>query len=218
MTRPSLSAAVLCCITLLTACTIDAYEKGQGDLSLMTAELVDAYVGSDMTVLQAETDRGQRLTLSPPPTAAWITVPDTTVRALLYYKPLGDGRAQPVSLSWVGVLQPHDSIQGGMRRDPLHAESVWLSKGGNYLNLRLRLLSGYTDDEAARHILALVTDARRSTPTHAFLQLYHDQGGQPEYYSVVSYFTVPLRTVAADTVTITVNTYDGTWERTLTTP
>ena len=38
---------LLAFLPLLAACTIDAYEKGEGEYSLLTAELVEAYVDND---------------------------------------------------------------------------------------------------------------------------------------------------------------------------
>jgi len=203
----------LLCLLLITACTIDAYEKGEGAYSQMTAELVEAYIGSDKYVGQVETDQGERLTLQQPYTAKWIQTADTTYRALLYYNKVRAGEAEPVSMSRVGVLLLHDSIKGGMKTDPLYIESAWIAKNRHYLNLRLRLLTGSTDDEAAQHSIGLVRDTVASTPSHLRLQLYHDQGGCPEYYSFVTYASIPLADIKADTITLDINTYNGVVRR-----
>ena len=81
-------------------------------------------------------------------------------------------------------------------------------------NLRLRLLTGSTDDEKARHSIGLMKDAASSTPGHARMVLYHDQGGMPEYYSMVTYASIPLDSIKADTLTIVVKTYNGEVNRT----
>ena len=202
---------VTSCLTLIpSSCTIDAYDKGEGEYSLLTAELVEAHVGSDKYVDGLQTDGGGQLSVQNRYTAKWIQTADTTYRALLYYNNVGDGQAEIVSLSRVGVLQPRDSISGGMKTDPLYLESSWMGKSRKYVNLRLRLLTGSTDDENAIQALAIVVDTLRSTPSHARLTLYHSQGGQPEYYSVTTFASLPLAAVAADTVTVTVNTYGGT--------
>ena len=208
--------AALWMLSLLTACTIDSYEKGEGEYSLLTANLVEAHVSSDKRVDFVDTDEGERLTMQPPATAKWIQTADTIYRALLYYNKVEEGKAQMVSCSRVGVLMPlaKDSLKEGMKTDPIHLESAWLSKNRKWLNLRLRLMTGSTSDEKAMQAIALVHDSTNSTATHAILQLYHDQGGQPEYYSAMTYASIPLSEVEADTLTLTVNTYDGPLHRT----
>lgn len=205
---------LLAFLPLLAACTIDAYEKGEGEYSLLTAELVEAYVDNDKHVSHVVTDQGERLILTSPLTAQWIETPDTMYRALLYYDQVEEGKAEPRSFGWVGVLTPRDSIKGGMKSDPLYTESKWVAKNHKYLNLRLRLLTGSTDDEKARHSIGLMKDAASSTPGHARMVLYHDQGGMPEYYSMVTYASIPLDSIKADTLTIVVKTYNGEVNRT----
>lgn len=205
---------LLAFLPLLAACTIDAYEKGEGEYSLLTAELVEAYVDNDKHVSHVVTDQGEYLMLTSPLTAQWIETPDTMYRALLYYDQVEEGKAEPRSFGWVGVLTPRDSIKGGMKSDPLYTESMWVAKNHKYLNLRLRLLTGSTDDEKARHSIGLMKDAASSTPGHARMVLYHDQGGMPEYYSMVTYASIPLDSIKADTLTIVVKTYNGEVNRT----
>lgn len=205
---------LLAFLPFLAACTIDAYEKGEGEYSLLTAELVEAYIDNDKHVSHVVTDQGERLILTSPLTAQWIDTPDTMYRALLYYNQVEEGKAEPRSFGWVGVLNPRDSIKGGMKSDPLYTESMWVAKNHKYLNLRLRLLTGSTDDEKARHSIGLMKDAASSTPGHARMVLYHDQGGMPEYYSMVTYASIPLDSITADTLTIVVKTYDGEVNRT----
>ncbi|MCR4917245.1 MAG: hypothetical protein K6A96_15980 [Prevotella sp.] len=205
---------LLAFLPLLAACTIDAYEKGEGEYSLLTAELVEAYVDNDKHVSHVVTDQGEHLILTSPLTAQWIETPDTMYRALLYYDQVEEGKAEPRSFGWVGVLTPRDSIKGGMKSDPLYTESMWVAKNHKYLNLRLRLLTGSTDDEKARHSIGLMKDASSSTPGHARMVLYHDQGGMPEYYSMVTYASIPLDSIKADTLTIVVKTYNGEVNRT----
>lgn len=208
-----LLAFVLCAAMvamLLPSCEIDSYEKGEGEYSLMTADFVEATIDRDRQVAQAVTDGGEHLTMIKPMTASWINKGDTTYRALLYYRALGNGAAEGVGLSRVAVLLPvpADSVKGAVKTDPLHLESIWMSKNGKYLNMRLRLLTGTPDDEDARHMIGLVADSTAAT-AHATLQLYHDRSGRPEYYSTTTYASLPMSIVKADTLTIRVNTYDG---------
>lgn len=206
-----LAALLLVVAAVVSSCETDAYEKGEGDLSLMTAELVDASVNSAKNVDYVVTDRGERLTIVSPLTATWISRGDTAYRALLYYNKVGDGRAQPVSFGRVGVVTPHvaDSIEGGMKTDPVHLESVWLSPNRRYLNLRLRLLTGHTDDDSAVQSIGMAAEGglQGEVQQHLRLVLYHHQGGQPEYYSTTTFVSMPLAAVSADTLSLSVNTY-----------
>jgi len=199
---------------IISSCSIDSYEKGEGDYSLMTAEMVEAHVGSDKRVDYVDTDLDEHLLIQPTASISWMTTADTTYRAILYYKKTEEGKAEAVNMGRVGVLMPYDSIKGKMKHDPLEAESLWLSKNRKYLNLRLRLMTGSTDDKEAMHTIGLIRDTLASTPSHTCLQLYHDQGGRPEYYSSTIFASIPLSKITTDTITVTINTYAGVVSRT----
>ena len=117
--------------------------------------------------------------------------------------------------------KPASRFKGGVVTDPVYVESCWRARNGRYLNLRLRVMTG--DDEVAqstRHVFGcvndtLVTQADSTTTLH--LSLYHSQGGQPEYYSREVYLSIPLYDVSADSVRLTVQTYNGLLQKTLAT-
>ena len=215
--NPVCYALLLLCF-MVSSCQTDSYEKGEGEYSLMTAELVDAHVGSDKYVDYVDTDQGDHLNMDPHFTMKWIDTADTTYRAILYYNQSEAGKANAVSMSRVGVLTPLDSVKGGAKTDPIHIESVWMSGNRKYLNLRMRLMTGATDDEEARQRIGLLNDLEASTKNHTALLLCHDQGGQPEYYSATSYASIPLSDIKADTLTLSINTYDGMMTRTFVIP
>ena len=192
---------------LLLSCEIDSYDKGEGRYSLLTAEMADVRTDASGYASTAVTDDGTQLTIEPRTSVRWMQKADTVYRALLYYNNVGDGKAKVVSISRVGVLYPSDSISTGMKTHPLHLESVWMSKNRKYLNLRLRLLVGSTDDDKAHQTIGLLADS--ISPGHRRLTLYHDQGDIPEYYSSTTYASIPLHAVGADTLTLVVNTYDN---------
>ena len=77
---------LLCLLALVavSACTQDAYEKGEGVYSEMTAQLADAHVNSDKRVDYVDTDEGERLMLSKSASAGFITKADTTYRVSFY--------------------------------------------------------------------------------------------------------------------------------------
>ena len=185
----------------------------------MTAEMADVTVGSDKYVTAVETDLGEQLKLAKPVTVKWMEKGDTTYRALVYYNLQSDGRAETVSMKKVGVLIPHKlkekvgEQQVVMKTDPLYVESVWVSKNKKYVNMRLRLLTGASEDEEAVQTIGIVRDEESNG--HETLLLYHDQGGQPEYYSTTAFVSIPLAEVHADTLSIKVNTYDGPYNKTI---
>ena len=219
-------AAAFILSVALTACSIDAYDKGEGEYSLLTAEMADVTIGSDKYTKAIETDQGEKLTLAKPVTVKWMEKGDTTYRALVYYKQQADGKAEMVSMSRVGVLKPRrltseDGREEVMKTDPLYVESVWTGKNKKYVNMRLRLLTGEASPdpsdggEKAVQTLGLIDCSPSSEGQRAAFVLYHDQGGQPEYYSTTAFVSIPLNEVPADTLTITVNTYDGVFTRTI---
>lgn len=210
------------CVAALTSCTTDAYDKGEGKFSMMTAEMVDAHVGADKKVDFAVTDDGERLVPQKPFTISWITKGDTTYRALFYFNRTKNAQHQveAVGMNRVGTLIPvvTDSLEDGVKTDPLYIESTWVGKSLRYLNLRIRLLTGVADDEEARHTLGLVADSLSENADGTrtiFLRLYHDQGGRPEYYSVTTYASIPLDSIRADSLRLTVNTYQGIMTKTV---
>lgn len=217
-----MSRAIFFCLLSysIAACSIDAYDKGEGENSLLTAEMTEAFVNSDGKVTAVETDEGEHLALTTPTTVKWMSKTDTTYRALLYYNRVGDNKAEAVNFNRVGVLTPHTLVtkekKDTMKTDPIYVESIWVSKNKKYVNMRLRLLTGTSDDDKAMQTIGLIRDSINSTSTHERLILYHDQGGQPEYYSSTAFASIPLAEIHADTLTITVNTYDGLLSRIIT--
>lgn len=201
-------------VAALGACTTDSYDTGTGELSLMRADFVEAHSTEGNVVDYVVTDDGDRLSLSPRPSAEWIEKADTIYRAVMYYNRKGSGEAEPIVLSPVPVLVPvpaekHDSIS----TDPVRFESMWTSADGKYINMGIYLKVGKVDGDAELHTIGIIDDGAVFNPDGtktARLRLYHDQGDVPEYYSSKYYVSIPCGRIAADSVIVTVNTYDGT--------
>jgi hypothetical protein len=201
---------------LLTACTYDAYDKGEGNLSRVQADFGEALVDADKQVYRVITDDGEALAVAAPFTQQWVQKADTVYRVLFYYKraAAADAGVEAVSCGKVSVagIVPVDSVKGKMMTDPVRLESVWLSKNRRYLNVGFYLKSGTTSDEKAVHSLGIVADTLLLHPdgkTTLCLRLYHDQGGVPQYYSQRSYISIPMAGIKTDSVTFSANTYDG---------
>ena len=203
--------------TFFCACTSDAYEKGTGTYSLMRTDLAEATIDGEKYAVSLVTDEGDSYTLSPKYQGKWIQTADTTYRVIAYYNPHDDGTAEAVAFGVVPTLIPREQWKFKTQpQDPVGVESAWVSTNGKYLNMALLVKSGHTDDEDASHIIALAQD---TVITHAdqrrtaIYRLLHDQGNVPEYYTNRHYVSILLPEDRPDTVTLTIQTYDGTLSR-----
>ena len=71
--------------SLLSSCTEDNEDKGDGEYSYLRADFVEAHVGEDKRVDYVLTDDGDSLRTNPPFSVSWITTADTVYRAIFYY-------------------------------------------------------------------------------------------------------------------------------------
>ena len=204
---------VNCQLSTLISCTQDAYEKGEGEYSLLRGDFAEAVVNSNKQVAKIITDDGDEMLVTSPYTAKWIAKADTTYRCMLYYNKV-DGKAEVVSMGQVpcAAIVPLSKFEKELKTDPVKFESTWMSKTGRYLNLSIQVKSGVTDDTTAVQSLAIVSD---TLITHSDgkqirnLILHHDQGNVPEYYSTQVYVSIPTNRIDADSVRISINSYDG---------
>ena len=197
----------------LSSCTQDAYEKGEGEYSLLRGDFAEAVVNSNKQVAKIITDDGDEMLVTSPYTAKWIAKADTTYRCMLYYNKV-EGKGEVVSMGQVpcAAIVPLSKFEKELKTDPVKFESTWMSKTGRYLNLSIQVKSGATDDTTAVQSLAIVSD---TLITHSDgkqirnLILHHDQGNVPEYYSTQVYVSIPTNRIDADSVRISINSYDG---------
>ena len=204
---------VNCQLSTLISCTQDAYEKGEGEYSLVRGDFAEAVVNSSKQVTKIVTDDGDELFLTSPYTAKWVAKADTTYRCLLYYNKV-DGKAEIVSMGQVPCVRvyPLSQFDKEFKTDPVKFESTWMSKTGRYLNLSLQVKTGTADDTAAVQSLAVVSDTLITHPDGKQIRsliLHHDQGNVPQYYSTQVYFSIPTDRIDADSVRISINSYDG---------
>jgi len=202
--------AICAALLVLSSCANDAYDKGEGDYSLMQAEMAEIHINSNVLVDYFITDANDRYSVATPFKNSWMTTPDSTYRAVAYFNKRDDGMADVIGLSRVGVLMP--KRLKNLKTDPVRFESVWISPNRAYLNAGIYLLMGSTDDEQSIHTLGCHIDTlhRNDDGTETMqLTLHHDQGGVPEYYSQRTYVSIPLKDAMTDSVCITIHTYDG---------
>lgn len=204
------------CLAAFTACTIDYYEKGEGDYSSMQGDFAMVHANNDKKIDYADLDNGERLYLAEPLAKTWVDKADALYRSMFYYKKNGSS-IEVVSISQIseiGIISA-DTLKKRkveVKTDPLKLESIWVSKNKQYLNASIYLKTGSATDENAMHSLGLVLDSihLNSDKTKVlYMRLYHDQGGMPEHYSVNTFFSLPLEKLPVDSICLTVNTYDG---------
>lgn len=193
----------------LYSCTQDAYDKGEGDYSQMTGEMAMGYTSSEKRVTHFITDNGEKLKVVTPFTSDLMPKADTVYRAVFYYNKTDRG-ADVKALSRVNILTPH--VFNNPKTDPVRLESVWLAKSKEYLNLSVYLMLGTTDDKEAIQKIGcqrdtLMQNADGTRTLH--LTFSHDQGGVPEFYSQRIFCSIPLQGIDADTVSLSINTYNG---------
>lgn len=205
-----LYAATLLLLLLTPSCTTDVYDKGEGELSLMRAELVEAHANSDKLIDWCVTDEGERLLLTQPLKMNGVQTADTIYRALLYYNKVEQG-ADVVSAGIITTLAPHRIKD--MKTDPVRFESLWMGQNHCYLNGSIYLMIGnIAAEDLPRQVIGAHTDTlmQNADGTRTLhLRLYHDQAGMPEYYSQRTYMSIPLEGVEADSVSLSINTYSG---------
>lgn len=200
-------------ILLFASCESDSYDKGEGELSLATAEFVEAHANDKKQMDFVVTDNGELLRLSIQPSVKWMTTPDSLYRALLYYNNIGEGIIEPLSITQVPTLSIYpDWMIQNIKTDPVTFESIWQSANGKYLNMAFYLKIGEVGKDAELHTISMIQDTiitNTDGSTTAYMQLFHDQGDMPEHYSSKCYISIPRDSIKADSIYIDINTYKG---------
>ena len=215
---------VIAVLSFLVACTTTDYDTGDGKLSYLQADFVDAYTNSKSYFVNAMTDDGDSLVFSTPLYAKWAATSDSVYRALLYYNKV-EGKIQPRSA--YSVIFSRIRTKSSMKtinHDPVKIESAWRSKNGRYANLCIGLVTGPKEDDKSRHTVSMVCDTLQTYDDgtkHLRLLLHHSRNGMPEYYTAKAYFSIPLKNnpyhlSTGDSLSVSIMTYDGWVTKTFT--
>lgn len=78
------SAAVVAA-ALLASCTTEQYDSGDGKLSYLRSDFVEACTDAQSRMSSFTTDAQLSLQVEGTPKVSWMTTPDSTYRALVYY-------------------------------------------------------------------------------------------------------------------------------------
>lgn len=212
---------VLFCLPLLTACTTDSYETGEGTYSHTIADFAELRADGQKRGVSFVNDEGVSYVLDKAITASWIKTADSTYRTSIYYNKVSESVAHSVAC----VLMPTVKAKAPSEfprqpQDPLGVESCWVTKNGKYINLGLLLKNGRNNQGVeTTHAIALVLDEMHLNADNtytAYYRLLHDKQDAPEYYTNRNYISILLPTTnRPDSVRLTVRTYDGDWIKTL---
>ena len=202
-----ISFAVVC---VLLACEHTPYDTGDGTYSHLHTDYVTVKVHDDH-VQSIVTDEGRSLAFSKGMTYDVQPV-DTTLRWLLYYNKVNDSAPiEIVGRTTMWLLKTMESYEvAPMKTDPVTVTGVWVAKNGKYLNMRLGLKTGNSDNKAKQTVI-LVKDGVNDDV--AYYTLYHDQAGILQYYTQEYFFTVEIP--EQKVIDLTINTYNGTWHKQL---
>lgn len=210
---------ILLCASMvaLASCENDGYDTGDGSLSYLRADFVEAYTNSSSEIYKAVTDEDVTLTLASPLTVSWATEADAIYRALLYYD-MSEEEIEPISISSVSVpdIVMEDEIDDAPT-DPLYWDSSWISSNGRYINLGITVMLGAEDGTIGTQTIGMMCEGiSYSGDGTCVVSLYllHDQCDVPEYYSLQTYMSIPISYIPCelsegDIVSLTVNTYSG---------
>lgn len=213
-TRFAFKALLLMALIGMASCQNDGYDTGDSEYSYITAELALLHTNSNKAVAYATLDDGSSLQFASKFTTKWTDKVDTVYRALLYYDKALDGsttvKARGVTqVPVIGVVKQEDVKN--MCTDPLDIESVWMAKNKTFINLSLLLKSGTTesDNQQSIGLVELSRSVDADNRKRVILQVYHDQGNVPQYYTVQQYASIDLTKLDANIVEIQANTYNG---------
>lgn len=199
------------CLCGLTACNYDAYEAGEGQLSMLVSEFVEAQTKASKQFVKATTDANNLLIFSEPLHCSWAITPDSTYRAVLFYKK-DNNYIKPIAAEKVYVL-PLKAYSESIDKDPIKLESAWVSASKSYLNIRIALLSGKQEKDLNKHevgVMELNKPLINGKHKHFTWQLTHRQNNIPQFVSSSVFVSVPLHDVhLGDTLTLQWNDYKG---------
>lgn len=200
---------------LLVGCTTDTYETGDGEYSYLRSDFGVARSDAEKKLVTFTTDGDKTYTFAQPVEKDWVATADSTYRVLVYFDESDKTVITPKGIGNVSVLRAKPLKAGeAMKTDPVEWTSSWISENGAYINLGLNLMVGVSTEETSPQIIGVVLDGSKLSTSghkHYYLCFYHDQRNVPEYFSQTTYASIPVEGSfeKGDSVTLTVNTYNG---------
>lgn len=208
------SAAVVAA-ALLASCTTEQYDSGDGKWSYLRSDFAEVCTDTQSRMSSFTTDEQLLLQVEGTPKVSWMTTPDSTYRALVYYA--APGSPAPVKVFTVNnVLCPKiKRLQtlAPLKTDPVSFVALWLSANRKYVNITFDVKTGSSGSDAdGQSIGAVLTDMTRNADgtLTAHITFCHDQGNVPQYYSSRQYASLAVAQMQdADSASIVINSYKG---------
>ena len=230
------SAAVVAA-ALLASCTTEQYDSGDGKLSYLRSDFVEACTDAQSRMSSFTTDEQLSLQVEGTPKVSWMTTPDSTYRALVYYAApssssalssssssasFTERSAQNLASAPVKVFIVNNVLCPKIKRlqtsappktDPVSFVALWLSANRKYVNITFDVKTGSSGSDAdGQSIGAVLTDMTRNADgtLTAHITFCHDQGNVPQYYSSRQYASLAVAQMQdADSASIVINSYKG---------
>ncbi len=209
-------------VLLFASCEKDAYESGDGKYSYIRTDFAEVHTLATGVVDYAITDENDSVAFNPNALVSWTSTPDSVYRALVYYyNNIEDGATSVYSINQVLITNYRlKSEFKNIYTDPVTFNSAWLSNNRKYLNIGLSVKTGVQDGLDNKQSVDIMCDSiiNNNDGTHdIYLRLWHNQNDVPEYYSVSTYLSMPLKGISeGSNIHLTVNTYKGTVTKELT--
>lgn len=180
---------LLCLLVLLTGLSACSNDDDYRYPSVLL-EFATVSTGADGAVATIHTDAGNALPVAADRTGSRFQ-PNVSLRVVCHYEVHGEDRtpeAELYSLYAVPVTPPVQSIEGGLKTDPVSVISIW--KGRDYLNMVLNVrIKG--DEKRTFAFLEERVEAGTGE-TVVTLLLHHDAKVGGGYLNRRSYLSVPL--------------------------
>lgn len=215
------SAAVVAA-TLLASCTTEQYDSGDGKWSYLRSDFAEVCTDAQSRMSSFTTDEQLSLQVEGTPKVSWMTTPDSTYRALVYYAAPGspsasgpsssssssasftERSAQNLASAPVKVFTVNNVLCPKIKRlqtlaplktDPVSFVALWLSANRKYVNITFDVKTGSSGSDAdGQSIGAVLTDMTRNADgtLTAHITFCHDQGNVPQYYSSRQYASLAV--------------------------
>lgn len=215
------SAAVVAA-ALLASCTTEQYDSGDGKWSYLRSDFAEVCTDAQSRMSSFTTDEQLSLQVEGTPKVSWMTTPDSTYRALVYYAAPGspsssgpsssssssasftERSAQNLASAPVKVFTVNNVLCPKIKRlqtlaplktDPVSFVALWLSANRKYVNITFDVKTGSSGSDAdGQSIGAVLTDMTRNADgtLTAHITFCHDQGNVPQYYSSRQYASLAV--------------------------
>lgn len=216
------ASAAVAAAALLASCTTEQYDSGDGKWSYLRSDFAEVCTDAQSRMSSFTTDEQLSLQVEGTPKVSWMTTPDSTYRALVYYAAPGSSSASgPSSFSSSSASFTERSAQNlasapvkvftvnnvlcpkikrlqtlaPLKTDPVSFVALWLSANRKYVNITFDVKTGSSGSDAdGQSIGAVLTDMTRNADgtLTAHITFCHDQGNVPQYYSSRQYASLAV--------------------------